>query len=237
MYYNAFYEIEPSCCDVFTQECYDNKLEYINNGCCLDENVTVCDEPISLTFIADHSGSMDIEDVIFGVRDFMKTIIHMLNYSHSEASILGFADYATVQHEFSDFRPSLVNVANIYGYPGPFYAYGSTNMLAALQLCRNQYESHNTGNRKQVVVIMTDGQPSGSFYDVTVEAELLHNVTDYTFAIGFGSEVNTTILSALASEESYVFYNTTLQNVTSVFYDTFCGLIRNLTFEESKVSS
>ena len=163
---------------------------------------------LDLVFVLDESGSIGEEDFNETKLSIENIISNLrIGLDDTRVALLLFSNRSILLFNLNKHNNSdtlIEEIRNIEYVSGP-----STNTAAALELLRTDTLSQVLGLRpsnesRHVAIVITDGRSNGP-RDTEIQAELLHNQTDFqVFAIGVGSRINEVELMNIASNPSFV---------------------------------
>ena len=163
---------------------------------------------LDLVFVLDESGSIGEEDfnkTKLSIEDIISNL--RIGLDDTRVALLLFSNRSILLFNLNKHNNSdtlIEEIRNIEYVSGP-----ETNTAAALELLRTDTLSQVLGLRpsnesRHVAIVITDGQ-SNNALDTEIQAELLHNQTDFqVFAIGVGGSINEVELMNIASNPSFV---------------------------------
>ena len=177
-----------------------------------------CD--VDVAFIIDSSGSMR-ETGFKQEKDFVKKAAERLGVApeKSQAAVIQFATNATIKIKFKPTsRPSTLaefkNAVDALEYRTE----GSTTYIdKALDKAKEVFKDVS-GERIKLLVVLTDGEQTGSDTRLASLSLELRNAHVRVLAVGIGSGVNTEELKVIAGDENFV-----------VTAETFTDLAKKLT--------
>jgi len=186
------------------------------------EDQTAAAMPKDITFVVDTSGSM-AGDKIRGAREALKFSLNSLN-DHDRFNVVRFSTgVETFGGSLQSASPD--NVARALSFVDRFEALGGTNISDALDTAlRHTPDS----GRPYYIVFMTDGLPTvgvtsadSILAQATRRVETMDGAVRF-FTLGVGTDVNTTLLDALAADNrgmaEYLSAEEDLEVVVSNFY-------------------
>lgn len=157
------------------------------------------------TLIIDHSGSMS-GDKMEQAKDAAVFIVNNLNFG-DKFNIISFDDQ--VNSLFSDHKDvNLTNQNLAINYINTLYAGGGTNISGAFGTAIPQFNNSN-GDISNAIIFLTDGQATAgitetgqilSYVSTLIASNEVEGLSINTFGIGY--DVNTSLLSQLASQNN-----------------------------------
>lgn len=180
---------------------------------------------IDLVFVIDDSGSIG-EDRFQLVREFVEQLSAMLDIGllRSLVGVILFSRTAIVHFPVTDHTTAATLLPAIN--PGLPYRGLTTRTDRALRLLVSAANDGNLDLRPgftNVAIVLTDGRSTNTTATMIAANELhASNIYDQVYAIGVGN-ANLAELNAIASDPSFVFFNSSFDN------DTLTALQQNIT--------
>jgi Ca-activated chloride channel family protein len=190
------------------------------------------------TLIVDRSGSMSYESKMDQAKQAATYIVQNLNEG-DKFNVIDFDDIITcLQPNHVAYSPETKAAA--IAYIQNLYARGNTSISGAFGTAVPQFTSANDSTAN-IIMFLTDGQPTA---DIINTDALVNYVTQlitnsgrkiYTYCFGIGSDVNTQLLTLLASNNNgfaTILSNNELYATVTDFYNS----IRNPVLLSPKLS-
>jgi hypothetical protein len=187
-------------------------------------------QPVHLLFLIDVSGSMDEENRLDNVRRSMNFILPFL-MADDQISLITFSDSSEVL--LSKMAVNDANKRAIEYKVGQMRTVGNTNLSAGLLMCSSVFEQPSTDSveRKQGLVILTDGHANAGARDDTTLIQIVKNLLTKSpglsiTCVGYGENHNSDIMSKMGIEGggSYNIVKN-LEDVATVFGEILGGLL------------
>lgn len=154
---------------------------------------TVIGGNLEVVFLIDESGSMSSNDPSYIRKQVAKELTDNFGTS-DKAAVVAFDSYTRVITDFTSDKEVIKNAIDQVS------ASGGTDMYEGLEVSIGLYDG--TATAKRYIVLLTDGQSSGSFDYATAAKE--KNVVIYTVGLGYG--VNSTELEEIATATGGSYY-------------------------------
>lgn len=155
--------------------------------------------PLEVAFVLDESGSMDgwkIDRAKSATRSFLDV---MKPDQGHRASLIGYDTYyrSTDVNVYQSFTEDQAAVEDALS---ELRAGGGTPIPQAIETTGQQFRTDGTADRKQIMVLVTDGKDTSRYRDPvdTARREVPEGVTVYT--VGVGDDVNDGVLTAVAAQ-------------------------------------
>lgn len=185
-------------------------------------------QAVHLLFLIDVSGSMNHENRLTNVKKSIKFILPFLT-AEDEISIVTFSDDAET---ILSHMPVTDENKHIIEYKlERMTVQGRTNLSAGLLTSANVFRQHTEGQRKQGLVLLTDGFTNvGACDDATLNTIITNILTNNAglsiTSVAYGETHNAALMSKIGVEGggSYNIVNN-LENVASVFGEIVGGLL------------
>lgn len=187
-------------------------------------------QPVHLLFLIDVSGSMDEENRLDNVKRSMNFILPFLT-SDDQISLITFSDTSEVL--LSKMAVNDANKRAIEYKVNQMHTAGNTNLSAGLLMCSTVFEQPSTDSveRKQGLVLLTDGHANAGARDDTTLIQIVKNLLTHSpglsiTCVGYGENHNSDIMSKMGIEGggSYNIVKN-LEDVATVFGEILGGLL------------
>lgn len=195
------------------------------------------------TLIVDRSGSMSGTKIV-QARNASSFIVENLN----EGDMFNIVDFSSsvssCWNGHVEYNPSSEQEA--LNYISGFNANGGTNISGAFDVAIPQFETANDSTAN-IIIFFTDGRATSGITETNALLAHVHDLIDQTetnlnlFTFGIGSNVNTQLLTLLASQNnglSEFLGNDELEEVISTFYLTIRNpvlLNTQMSFDPSEI--
>lgn len=187
-------------------------------------------QSVHLLFLIDVSGSMDEENRLDNVRRSLNFILPFLT-GDDQISLITFSDTSEVL--LSKMAVNDANKRAIEYKVNQMRTVGNTNLSAGLLMCSSVFEQPSTDSveRKQGLVLLTDGHANAGARDDTTLIQIVKNLLTNTpglsiTCVGYGENHNSDSMSKMGIEGggSYNIVKN-LEDVATVFGEILGGLL------------
>ena len=178
--------------------------------------------PKDIVFVLDTSGSMRRDDKLKQAQD---ALVYGLQGLRPEDRF-GVVAFSTTVNAFDDALQTGAkqNVEQAIGFVKELQARGGTDIYEALKTALDLFKAD--ANRPQIVVFLTDGQPTvglTEYTDILQKVRAKNPQRHRLFTFGVGYDVNAHLLDALADEtkaaSAYIAPKEDLEVIVSAFFD------------------
>lgn len=183
----------------------------------------VCENPVDVALLMDRSQSIEsaLGEIKFAAINFLSEL-----KEDDKVGIISFADSASSPSDFplsSDRNSAKVAIENIVIDPKTGQ---NTNIADAFVKSKEMLELAKTSERKQIVVLITDGLPNIPTKKGVVdypqivsqdEARKLKDMGTTIFSIGLGDKVNSDFLRSISSGKDNFFVSPSVSNLQQIY--------------------